>query len=214
MGDHCLPALLLQELGLRKEAFPFDWIVHVDEFNGSAIPVILSLVKNLLKHGDIDFLLDAFLPKRSNTAAHIKEYGAVRNWIRFPHDNFLSSEEAYISEFLKYRRRMTRLYKKLLLGKPVIFVCITRSYLLSPRDMKIIQRYLLSVNSASKFVFLTGQHSIQTSEEIPGIISMTALYREKLPAFVEYSDSLYHNHDLKYWRQDVMELLLGVLETI
>jgi hypothetical protein len=214
MGDHCLSAMLLDELGLRQEAFPFDWIVHVDEFNGSSVPVILSLVEHLLMTGGIDYLLDNFLPRRGESLLDKKDFGAVRNWIRFPHDKFLTSEENYFQDFQKYRRRTIRLYKKLIMLCPKIFLCISRSYLLSPRDIHIINEYLLSTNIFSRFIFISGNISSVIDKNSTRIIHSSRLYRLGAPPFIEYSDNLYCVHDLGYWRKDVKEQLIFILSKL
>jgi hypothetical protein len=212
MGDHCASALLLRELGLRQRSYPFDWIVHVDEFSGSCIPVILSLVDCLVSKGDIDYLLRHFLPKPGVKLTDQQEYGPVRNWIRFPHDDFLLSIEKYRIEEQKYKRRFRRLYKCLLMRRPLVFVCISRSHLLSPREIQSIENTLLIYNVKSRFLFITGQeHRICDNLLSKRIIQSTCIYRPEVPAYIEYSDNLYINNDLAYWRGNVKKRLIEML---
>lgn len=214
LGDHCAPALLLNELGLRKKSYPFDWIAHIDEYSGSCMPIILSLCSLVSETGNITDALEHFLPQKNISNPTFTCDSPLRNWIRFPHDQFLVSDTLWQNEYHKYERRFIRFYKALISRKPIIFLCICRSYLLSPRDFSIIEKCLLAYNKLSKFIFISGQSIPHSCLSESRILQVTVQYRNSLPSYVEYSDMLYYNHDLGYWRRNVNVELLRILATI
>lgn len=207
MGDHCASALILKDIKVRQYSYPFDWIVHVDEYNGSCIPVILSLCEFILETGSIGAALSLFLPIPYHSQITLTTVGPLRNWIRFPHDQFWDSSQKWNDEMQKYKRRFLRLYKHIISGRPIVFVSICRSYLLTQRDIKMINDCLLCYNQKSKFIFISGQSV--GDFDLPGarIFMTTVPYRSNTPAYVEYSDKLYYENDIGYWRENVKDKL-------
>ena len=58
MGDNCIVAETLRDIGLRKCSYPFDWISHMNYFTATNINYNFEIVEKLI-HGK--FLVKDFL---------------------------------------------------------------------------------------------------------------------------------------------------------
>lgn len=117
LGDHCISAILLKELGLRTFAYPFDWTTHVEQFEQT----------NILYHS---YLLSKLTSLNSKEIA--LEY--IQNEdIWFPHDKKEEMTE-------RYTRRFERLYSHLSSSNDCIVIMVTRCVFITPEQMIRVQQ--------------------------------------------------------------------------
>ena len=138
MGDNCIVAEALRDLGLRQCSYPFDWISHVNYFTATNILYNFETVDKLMKNTFRlrDFLGDALQNKN-------KSYKNI--W--FPHDDETSFE--------KYQRRFARLRADIS-SKKNIFIFLTRHYVMEEAAFDKIVAQVLSYNPDNKIVFIFG----------------------------------------------------------
>ena len=79
LGDHCSIAMVLRELNLRKQSYPFDWIMCTEQLHDTNIinnaKIIDKLTNTNFKEITIDFLGDGPINKSK-----------THNKIMFPHE--------------------------------------------------------------------------------------------------------------------------------
>lgn len=106
LGSHCLPAGLLRESALRQAAFPFDWIISLDNDG-----IVKAIQDNFLEFLNEYYLIpDHFLLENASGANLIH----MRYHFEFVHEgNFQGSESRKNMEGLKqrYQRRIERFRK-------------------------------------------------------------------------------------------------------
>lgn len=110
LGGDCMPAVNLRELGLRKEAYPFDWVL----MHNDAIVHILS-------QDFYDFHTHLVL----NWNRWVKN---VKNEIEFPHDYDTTTDEGWREQIAavdeKYQRRIER-FRELMKKNTPLIVCMS-----------------------------------------------------------------------------------------
>jgi hypothetical protein len=142
MGDNCIVAETLKDLGLRKCSYPFDWISHVNYFTATNINYNFEIVEKLIQG---NFLVKDFVG--------ITQTNKIHKNIWFPHDN-----EATVEETLdKYERRFARLHADIV-GKKNIFVFLTRHYIMEESAFDKIVAQVLSYNRENKIVYMYGSN--------------------------------------------------------
>ena len=142
MGDNCIVAETLKDLGLRKCSYPFDWISHVKYFTATNINYNFEIVEKLIQG---KFLVKDFVG--------ITQTNRVHKNIWFPHDN-----EATVEETMnKYERRFERLRADIV-GKKNIFVFLTRHYIMEESAFDKIVAQVLSYNRENKIVYIYGSN--------------------------------------------------------
>lgn len=142
MGDNCIVAETLKDLGLRKCSYPFDWISHVKYFTATNINYNFEIVEKLIQG---TFLVKDFVG--------ITQTNRVHKNIWFPHDN-----EATVEETMnKYERRFERLRADIV-GKKNIFVFLTRHYIMEESAFDKIVAQVLSYNRENKIVYMYGSN--------------------------------------------------------
>ena len=148
IGDHCAIPIILRSLGLRKEAFPFDWNDHVDGYLNTNILYNISLIEKLNDNNArqiaTEYIGDAF----SNKIRMMNS----ETGIAFPHE----PKHNNINDFIdKYERRFSRLYNNL--SSVNYFVLLTRNYYIEEEEfIKIIN--VLQKNKENKIIFISGKN--------------------------------------------------------
>ena len=204
LGDHCTSALILKRLGLRHKSYPFDWISHVDELNGSTLPIILDAMKSLLSGVSITTLLADLLPIYD---ANLRSEFSVRNYIKFPHDQFHVDYSHYKIDYTKYERRFIRLVKLLFLSSsPSIYFIISKRLNISSPTLISLADELYSLNR-SKILILSGSNYCDFSTYSHRSIDYFHVpYRLGVPAWNEYTGHDFVSHDLTYWRAELLRI--------
>jgi hypothetical protein len=127
IGDHCAISLILRELNLRKNSYPFDWVSNIDELYNTNIIYNIQLISELKLSDNIDDIVQKYIGDAFNN----EKINSISN-IRFPHDN-----ENITDIFEKYKRRFIRL--KLDLNKKNIFILLYRRRYISTNIRTIIK---------------------------------------------------------------------------
>lgn len=146
LGDHCATAILLRDLGIRTESYPFDWVTFGEQLHDTNVRYNLSLIRTLLETKDPalvtrQFLGDALI--RSN-----RQNTETTMW--FPHETGTDDE---ILE--KYERRFQRLYNAII-TQANLFILVTRSVVLTEEDIDAALSILVPVSSDSKILIISG----------------------------------------------------------
>lgn len=144
IGDNCLVAGSLRDLGIRNKSYPFDWISKVDHLDDTSIIYHVNIIKelktelvpNIVKK----YIGDAF-DDNNNTKVN------KSNNIWFPHDE-------KVDIYSKYERRFDRLKEDL--NKKNMFMIVTRKYYIDEITFKNIMKELLSYNNESIICFISG----------------------------------------------------------
>jgi hypothetical protein len=190
IGDHCAISIILNELNLRKQSYPFDWVSKIDELHDTNIIYNILLIKELNLTDDIDYIVkkyigDAFSNKKINSSNNIK----------FPHDN-----ENISNIFEKYKRRFLRL--KLDLSKKNIFILLTRHYYIEKDIFEKIIKELLNYNNESVILFISGtNHTYFESMNYENVIFK----------YIDYDISKFYNFDYTTFRPNIKKFLYDLL---
>lgn len=102
LGDHCTMTFVLNDNGLRKQSFPFDWI-HSDIYQN------MEIIKDLLEGRDD--CIEKFTTAERKDTDTINGYGYT-----FPHE----TDPLLLKE--KFTRRMKRLREVLKGGNVALFI--------------------------------------------------------------------------------------------
>lgn len=147
LGDHCAIPIIMNELGIRKKSYPFDWISHKSLIYETILVHNFNLVKELMTTGDVSNivknLVDNVFSPESKTRIN-------KNGVWFPHDHGTNDE---IIE--KYERRFTRMITDIR-EKPTIFMMLTRHVTIRQSVFDEMARTLLSYNKDNKIIFISG----------------------------------------------------------
>jgi len=60
LGDHCAPSLLLRDIGLRTNAYPFDWVMATN-VDTNIITTFLDITCRLLETKDPDEITKSYI---------------------------------------------------------------------------------------------------------------------------------------------------------
>ena len=142
MGDNCIIAEVLKDLGIRKCSYPFDWITHVNYFKATNISYNFEIVEKLMQD---NFNINDFLGNAFTNGTKIY------NNIWFPHDNEENKEET----MNKYKRRFERLREDIA-NKKNIFIFLTRHYVIKEPAFDKIVEQILSYNKDNKIIYIYG----------------------------------------------------------
>jgi len=196
LGKDCEPALMLKDLGLRSEAYPFDWN-NTTQFAG---------ICNMIKDNFKDFLNPLFLKHNGRTILH------THYTIEFRHDfpslipggntgvvDWDVSQEPYKSglivknflDFLpiiteKYTRRINRFMKLLNSTKNVIFI---RTYL-TPEEARQFTKLMATHYPNLKYQLIGLQKNKNMAAEF-----------QQIPFVKVYYPETTHSPQLKSWIQ-------------
>jgi Putative papain-like cysteine peptidase (DUF1796). len=114
LGSFCSPAEWIMELGLRKCAYPFDWLISGD----------IALVNELIENKFTDFLdIKQLLVMENQLQGKYLKIQNTKYNIKFFHD-FLKDEDLasqIVGIKTKYDRRINRFYEALFSGN-ILFI--------------------------------------------------------------------------------------------
>ena len=194
IGDHCIISIILSELHLRKQSYPFDWVTNKDPLYDTNIIYNIQLIDELKSSDNVDdivkkYIGNAFDNEKTNTI----------NNIQFPHDT-----ENITDIFEKYKRRFIRL--KLHLNKKNIFILVTRHYYIEKDIFQKIIEQLLNYNNDSVILFISGTNhtyfeNINYSNDYPNVIFK----------YIEYDISKFYDYDYSTFRPNIKIFLSDFL---
>lgn len=151
LGDHCAIPSILNELGLRKQSYPFDWIAHRSLIYNTNLIYNAYLVKELMTTGDVSAIVKKLVGNVFSPESKTKVNYNNNMWFPHDHENNISNDE--IIE--KYKRRFARMMKDIR-EKPTIFMMLTRHVIINQTIFDQILHTLLSYNPENKIIFISG----------------------------------------------------------
>jgi len=173
LGDACGPALMLRNLKIRTEAFPFDWLVSPFDAFYQALVSDFSL-----------FLAD--LTMRPDKTGVIDHYGLhfTHDWptIHNPHIDALGSDYISNCKLLteweqvlplvreKYKRRIER-FKKICLGEDKVIFIRGGSFLSAQEEAILIRDFFRDKYPTLEFILLviSSQEEFKVDWELENI---------------------------------------------
>lgn len=187
LGDHCVVADILKQLGCRHKSYPFDWIAKTNLLYNSNIPYNIEILKWLIKTRDAKstttFLLsDFYNPFKVNTQK-----------IWFPHE-----EGTEIEIFTKYERRFQRLLEDITQTDiPCIYFMVTRAFYITPTIMQeYIDTLLQNYHPDSKIYFISGKRHDYLAES------------KKVDFhYIEYDTSKFWDYDFTDFRPNIQKYI-------
>lgn len=148
LGDHCAIPIILNELGVRKKSYPFDWIACKTLIRNTNLFYNFNLVKELMLNGDVSAIVKKLTGNVFSPESKIRVN--IENSIWFPHDQGTNDE---IIE--KYERRFARMMTDIR-EKPTIFMMLTRHVIIKQPVFDEMLATLLSYNQENKILFISG----------------------------------------------------------
>lgn len=139
LGFQCLPAICLEELGMKQETLPFDWLLSNPKFILKILTDLLlneNKIEDIVRNTFLDCTHTAFFGGTMEHYTIVKseininnennfiwnEYFYNKNYnVIFPHDN--PSDDI----FSKYIRRLERLEKIIKSDDQLVFIWISES---------------------------------------------------------------------------------------
>lgn len=190
IGDHCAISIILSELKLRKQSYPFDWVTKVDQLYDTNIIYNIQIINELKLSENVDDIIKKYI----GNAFDNEKTNSINN-IWFPHDN-----ENISDIFEKYKRRFIRL--KLDLSKKNIFILLTRHYYIEDDIFQKIMEQLLNYNSDSIILFISGtNHTYFENMNYSNVIFK----------YIEYDISKIYNYDYSTFRPNIATFLSDML---
>ena len=191
IGDHCIISLILKELNLRKQSYPFDWVTNIEELYDTNIIYNIKIINELKTSDNIDDIVKKYI---GNAFDNDKKMNSINN-IWFPHDS-----ENITDNFEKYKRRFIRL--KTDLNKKNMYILITRHYYIEKSIFEKILEQLLSYNSDSIILFISGTNHTYIDD---------IQYSNVIFKYVEYDISQFYNFDYTTFRPNIKIFLSDLL---
>jgi len=188
IGDHCAISLILQELNLRKQSYPFDWVSKIEQVYDTNIIYHIQIINELKSSDNVDDIVKKYI----GNAFDNEKTNSINN-IWFPHDT-----ETDIFE--KYKRRFIRL--KLDLNKKNIFILITRHYYIEEDIFQKIIEQLLNYNNDSIILFISGTNHTY----FENINYSNVIFR-----YTEYDISKFYDYDYSTFRPNIKKILYDFL---
>ena len=145
IGDHCVCANALKNLGIRKCSYPFDWVTMNQPSRNTNIYYNIELF-NRMNENNIQQIVQEFLGDAFQNKYNIN----LRTQVWFPHDNNNNNDL-----FSKYERRFQRLYCDLTNQKN-IFLLISRNHPISEDFLDKMIDILMKFHPQNKILFICG----------------------------------------------------------
>jgi hypothetical protein len=191
IGDHCVISILLSELNLRKQSYPFDWVTNTDQLYDTNIIYNIQLINELKSSDNVDDIVKKYI---GNAFDNEKKTNNINN-IWFPHDS-----ENMSDIFEKYKRRFIRL--KFDLNKKNIFMLVTRHYYIEEDIFQKILEELLIYNNDSIILFISGtNHTYFENNKYSNVIFK----------YIEYDISQFYHYDYSTFRPNIKNFLSDFL---
>ena len=191
IGDHCAISLILKELNLRKQSYPFDWVTNIEQLYDSNIINNVEIIRELKASDNVDDIVKKYVGDAFYTP---KKINSINN-IWFPHDT-----EDITEIFEKYKRRFTRLKEDLY--KKNVFVLLTRHYYIEKDIFEKILKELLSYNSESVVLFISGTNHTY----FDNINCSNVIFK-----YFEYDVSKFYEYDYTSFRPNITKFLSDLL---
>ena len=191
IGDHCSISMILQELNLRKQSYPFDWVTKIEQVYDTNIIYNIQIINELKSSDNVDDIVKKYI----GNAFDNEKTNSINN-IWFPHD----TEENITGIFEKYKRRFIRL--KIDLNKKNIFILITRHYYIEEDIFQKIIEQLLNYNNDSIILFISGTNHTYFEN---------MKYNNVIFKHIEYDISMFWNYDYTAFRPNIKNFLSGLL---
>ena len=191
IGDHCAISIILKELNLRKQSYPFDWVSNIEQLYDTNIIYNIKIISQLKSSDNIDDIVKEYI---GDAFDNDKKINSINN-IWFPHDN-----ENTTDNFEKYKRRFIRLKEDL--NKKNIYILLTRHYYIEKTIFDKILEQLLSQNSDSIILFISGTNHIYFDN---------IQYSNVIFKHIEYDTSHFYNFDYTTFRPNIKIFLSDFL---
>lgn len=186
LGDHCAIPMILKQLNLRKNSYPFDWVTNKNQYDTNIIYNI-QLINELSSSDNIDNIVKKYIGNICNN----NEYLNINNNIWFPYDI-----ENITDVFQKYKRRFTRLKNDL--DKKNVFILLTRFYYIEKNIFEQIIEILLNYNSNSIILFISGINHTY----FENINNKNVIFK-----YIYYDITQYYNYDYTSFRPNIKTFL-------
>ena len=77
IGDHCVTSMILTELNIRKQSYPFDWVTKTDHVYDTNIIYNIQIISDLKTSDNVDnivqkYIGDAFDNNKTNNKTNLK----------------------------------------------------------------------------------------------------------------------------------------------
>lgn len=191
IGDHCSISMILKELNLRKISYPFDWVSNIEPLHDTNIIYNMHIINELKSSTNVDDIVKKYI---GDTFENEKKINSNNN-IWFPHDT-----EDTTNIFEKYTRRFLRLKEDL--NKKNIYILLTRHYYIEKSIFEKIVEQLLSYNSDSIILFISGtNHTYFENVQYSNVIFK----------YVYYDISKYYDYDYSTFRPQIKIFLSDLL---
>jgi len=191
IGDHCIISIILKELNLRKQSYPFDWVTNIEQLYDTNIIYNIKIISEVKTSDNIDDIVKKYI---GNAFDNDKKMNSINN-IWFPHDS-----ENINDNFEKYKRRFIRL--KTDLNKKNMYILITRHYYIEKSIFEKILEQLLSYNRDSIILFISGTNHTYIDD---------IQYSNVIFKYVEYDISQFYNFDYTTFRPNIKIFLSDLL---
>jgi hypothetical protein len=191
IGDHCAISLILKELDVRKQSYPFDWVAKVEQLYDSNIIHNIEIISEVNASENIDDIVKKYIGDAFETNNNINSTSNIL----FPHEI-----GTYTDIFEKYKRRFTRLKEDL--NKKNIYILLTRHYHIEQPIFEKILQQLLSYNDDSVILFISGTNHIYFDN---------VQYSNVIFLYVEYDISQFYHFDYTSFRPTVKKFLSDFL---
>jgi hypothetical protein len=192
IGDHCVISIMLKELNLRNQSYPFDWVTKTDQLYDTNIIYNMQIISELTSSDNVD--VDDIVQKYIGNAFVNEKINSINN-IWFPHDT-----ENTDDVFEKYKRRFIRL--KLDLNKKNMFILVTRHYYIEKDIFQKILEQLLNYNSDSIILFISGTNHTY----FENINHNNVIFK-----YIEYDISKFYGYDYSTFRPNIKIYLSDLL---
>jgi len=190
VGDHCAIPVILSELNLRKKSYPFDWVTNIVQVYDTNIIYNIQIITELKLSENVCDIVKKYI----GNAFDNENINSTNN-IWFPHD---TENITYVFE--KYKRRFIRLKEDL--NKKNIFILLTRHYYIEEDIFQKIIEKLLSYNSDSIILFISGtNHKYFENNEYSNVIFK----------YIEYDISKFYDYDYTTFRPNIKTFLSDLL---
>ena len=195
IGDHCVTSMILTELNIRKQSYPFDWVTKTDHVYDTNIIYNIQIISDLKTSDNVDNIVQKYIGDAFDNNKTNNKTNSINN-IWFPHDT-----ENITDIFEKYKRRFIRL--KLDLNKKNMFILVTRHYYIE-KDIfqKILEQLLNYNNSDSIILFISGtNHTYFENMNYSNVIFK----------YIEYDISKFYHYDYSTFRPNIKIFLSNFL---
>lgn len=204
LGDHCAVPSILNELGLRKQSYPFDWISNRSLIYDTNLIYNAILVKELMTTCDVSTIVKKLVGNVFSPESKTKVN--VNNNMWFPHDHENNNSNAEIIE--KYERRFTRMMNDIR-EKPTIFMMLTRHIIIKQSIFDEMVRTLLSYNQDNKIIFISGSdHPYMQNPKYNNVVLFKFIKFEIVKMDKDFS------HENVFFRPEIKKFLHGVFSKL